>query len=109
MLTLAACAFCLSSKVAKMLVGTLRCGSGMTGLGGVCVEPVVICARASTPDWMSRAFGAGFGIGTPCCAITGTAWAIMATPTANAQTLAARGMIVDAVIRDFRLLFNAQS
>jgi hypothetical protein len=33
----------------------------------------------------------------------------MATPITNAQMLAALGMIVDAVIRDFRLLFNAQS
>jgi hypothetical protein len=33
----------------------------------------------------------------------------MATPTTNAQTLTARRMINEAVIRDFRLLFNAQS
>ena len=35
MLTLAACAFCLSSKLVKMLLGTLRRGSGITGSGGV--------------------------------------------------------------------------
>src|SRR5882724_789078 len=69
-LTLAACAFWLASKVANILAGTLRCGLGITGFGGVCVAPVVIgpfcesCALICTPP--SRAFGAGFGIGTVC-------------------------------------------
>src|SRR5215218_2032414 len=68
-LTLAACAFWLASKVAKILAGTLRCGSGITGFGGW-VAPVVIgpfwesCALICTPP--SRALGAGFGIGTFC-------------------------------------------
>src|SRR5215218_8569595 len=68
-LTLAACAFWLASKVAKRLAGTLRCGSGITGLGGACVAPVVIgpfwesCALICVP---SRPLGAGFGTGTFC-------------------------------------------
>jgi len=33
----------------------------------------------------------------------------MAAPTTNAQARTARWVIGDAVIRDFRLLFNAQS
>ena len=38
---MAACAFWLASKVAKILAGTLRFGSGITGFGGVWVAPVV--------------------------------------------------------------------
>jgi amino acid transporter len=44
-LTLAACAFWLASKLAKILAGTFRRGSGITGSGGVAVvAPVVIGA-----------------------------------------------------------------
>ena len=50
MLTLAACAFWLASKVAKMLAGTLRCGSGMTGFGGVWAS-----RRSSSACWASCA------------------------------------------------------
>src|SRR3954469_1102917 len=84
-LTLAACAFWPASKVAKILAGTLRWGSGITGFGGACVAPVVVgpfwesCALICTPP--SRAFGAGFGIGTFCESEGGAAAATDAATT----------------------------
>src|SRR5262245_49084695 len=54
-----------------MLAGTLRRGSGMTGVGGCCCVAPVVIGFSAGGIWFcalsrSRAFGAGFGTGTVC-------------------------------------------
>ena len=81
---------------------TSRFGSGMIGSGGVVrVAPVVSGPRVSPLICtLSRPFGAGFGIGTVCCAIEGAA-AIRLVAATSAQAKAARDDAMKAVIRDF--------
>src|ERR1700747_1285444 len=113
MLSVAACAFWLASNEAKILVGTLRCGSGITGSGGVtAVVPVVNGERFCVSDALicvlSRPFGAGFG--------TGTVWASdrLAAPATGAATVRANRARVpadasDSTGRNFQFLVNAKS
>src|ERR1700756_5714203 len=91
-----------------MLAGTLRCGSGMIGSGtAAVVAPVVAGPFCSDADicTLPRAFGAGFGIGTPC--------AKEAVPNAGAAIASASAPAItqrcDELIREFRLIINAQS
>src|SRR5260370_18399237 len=70
-LALAACAFWLASKLEKILAGTLRRGSGITGSGTAAVAPVVIgafCGSDALICTLLRPFGPGFGIRTVCAA-----------------------------------------
>jgi hypothetical protein len=73
----------LASKVVKMLDGTLRRGSGITGSGGACgVVPVTDgprCAASAEYGGPLRALGADLGTGMLCggtgavCAANGMA------------------------------------
>jgi hypothetical protein len=92
-----------------MLLGTLRCGSGITGSGGVeRVAPVVVGPLVSALNCMlSRPFGAGFGIGTACCAVNGAACANIAVAITAAVATIRCERAGEAAIRNFRLLFNA--
>ena len=95
-----------------MLVGTLRCGSGITGSGGVAdVAPVVsgrFCASDALICVLSRPFGAGFGTGTVCAddsvAAPATEAVIITTKTTRALASAS-----DPAGWDFGFLINAQS
>src|SRR5438128_303787 len=105
-----------------MLVGTLRCGSGITGVGGadrvVAVVSGGFCSDALI--WKLRALGAGFGIGTVgaagaadgvenSCAEDGAARHAAAIAVSNASAACLQRAANCTVIRTFRFLFNLSS
>src|SRR5690348_6690595 len=72
-LTFAASAFCLASKVGNALTGTLRFGSGIIGSGGSTDVIAFVKADPRDPNVpgapvgaLPRSVGAGFGTGTAC-------------------------------------------
>jgi hypothetical protein len=101
----------LASKEAKMLVGTLRRGSGMTGSGGVAV-PVVGSERFCRSDALncvlSRLLGAGFGTGT-ACAVESVAAPATETATIKANAARVPASVIGSAGRNFVILVNARS
>src|SRR4029453_8347631 len=92
--------------------GTLRFGSGITGLGGLGVAPVVVgalsCALICTLP--SRALGAGFGTGAGFGAGTACEKAGVAKPAIDvAIKRGSPGWVGCCVIRYFGSLFDEAS
>jgi len=94
------------------LAGKLRRGSGITGLGGgAWVAPVVIggfCGSDALICTPSRAFGAGFGIGT-FCAEDGAANAVRDAAISSASAARRPRPAVRSATWNFGFLFNATS
>jgi hypothetical protein len=96
-----------------MLVGILRCGSGITGSGGVAdvapfVSGVCFCPSDALICVMSRLRGAGFGTGTVCARDSVAAPATDMT-TVKAKLARVPASTNDSAARNFQSLVNAQS
>jgi hypothetical protein len=102
----------LASKVEKILAGTFRRGSGITGSGGDAeVAPVVIgafCGSEALIWTPPRAFGAGFGIGT-VCAQDGVTTLIKEAAISSANAVRMPGIANCSAVRNFGFLFNVSS
>src|SRR5690348_11781855 len=110
-LTFAASAFCLASKVGNALTGTLRFGSGIIGSGGstdviafVRRDPSVPGAAVCALPW---SVGAGFGAGTACADDEGGISAISDAATISVAMIEAP-LAIDPDRRS-GFLFNASS